>query len=140
MYFNQQRFVHKKSKQKFHTIYKHISERCVYKVILHTFSLFAAIHLFISSHDEIEDFCSMDKKTGRRYVLRTKIIHHYNFIAKRTANKKRTKSCTFYDLYSISAPLNPLPRISSTSLIPINASLSILFIMLFKIEISLLST
>ena len=54
--------------------------------------------------------------------------------------KKRTKSCTFYDLYSISAPLNPLPRISSTSLIPINASLSILFIMLFKIEISLLST
>ena len=95
MYFNQQRFVHKKSKQKFHTIYKHISERCVYKVILHTFSLFAAIHLFISSHDEIEDFCSMDKKTGRRYVLRTKIIHHHKFIAKRTANKKRTKSCTF---------------------------------------------
>ena len=30
--------------------------------------LFAAIHLFISSHNEIKDFCSMDKKTGRRYV------------------------------------------------------------------------
>ena len=29
----------------------------------------AAIHLFISSRDEIEDFCSMDKKTGRRYAL-----------------------------------------------------------------------
>ncbi len=27
----------------------------------------AAIHLFIPSHDEIKDFCSMDKKTGRRY-------------------------------------------------------------------------
>ena len=35
------------------------------------------------------------KKTGRRYVVRTKIIHHYKFISKRTANKKRTKSCTF---------------------------------------------
>ena len=68
------------------------------------------------------------------------IIQSQNFIANWRANKKRTKSCTFYELYSISAPLNPLPRISSTSLIPINASLSILFIMLFKIEISLLST
>ena len=38
--------------------------------ISHTFSLLAAIHLFISSRDEIKDFCSMDKKTGRRYVLR----------------------------------------------------------------------
>ena len=24
--------------------------------------LFAVIHLFLSSHDEIKDFCSMDKK------------------------------------------------------------------------------
>ena len=36
----------------------------------HLFSLLAAIHLFISSHDEIGDFCSMDKKTGRRYLQR----------------------------------------------------------------------
>ena len=37
------------------------------------FSLLAAIHLFISSHDEIKDFCSMDKKTGRRYVRRVRL-------------------------------------------------------------------
>ena len=36
----------------------------------------AAIHLFISSHDEIIDFCSMDKKTGRRYVQRVKLFNH----------------------------------------------------------------
>ena len=41
-----------------------------------------AIHLFISSHDEIKDFCSMDKKTGRRYGA---IATSYKFI-----NKKRT--------------------------------------------------
>ena len=39
--------------------------------ISHTYKSVAAIRLFISSHDEIEDFCSMDKKTGRRYGLRT---------------------------------------------------------------------
>ena len=39
------------------------------KYLPKTSPLFAAIHLFISSHDEIKDFCSMDKKTGRRYVL-----------------------------------------------------------------------
>ena len=32
-----------------------------------TEAFLAAIHLFISSHYEIKDFCSMDKKTGRRY-------------------------------------------------------------------------
>ena len=42
----------------------------VFKNLLHSFSLLAAIHLFISSHDEIKDFCSMDKKTGRRYGRR----------------------------------------------------------------------
>ena len=31
----------------------------------YTFSLLAAIHLFISSHNEIEDFCSMDKLMRR---------------------------------------------------------------------------
>ena len=36
--------------------------------LFYQFSLLAAIHLFISSHNEIKDFCSMDKKTGRRYV------------------------------------------------------------------------
>ena len=39
----------------------------------YTSSILAAIHLFISSHDEIKDFCSMDKKTGRRYVRRIRI-------------------------------------------------------------------
>ena len=42
---------------------------------LHPFSLLAAIHLFISSHDEIKDFYLTRKKTGRRYVRRKKIIH-----------------------------------------------------------------
>ena len=40
-----------------------------------TSPLFAAIHLFISSHDEIKDFCSMDKKTGRRYGCACYFIH-----------------------------------------------------------------
>ena len=70
------------------------------------------------------------------------IIQSQNFIANWRANKKTYNFFVrfYYPPYSISAPLNPLPRISSTSLIPINASLSILFIMLFRIEISLLST
>ena len=33
----------------------------VFKNLLHSFSTLAAIHLFISSHDEIKDFCSMEK-------------------------------------------------------------------------------
>ena len=41
--------------------------------LFYPFSILAAIHLFISSHDEIEDFCSMDKKTGRRYGKRIRI-------------------------------------------------------------------
>ncbi len=40
-----------------------------------TSPLFAVIHLFISSHDEIKDFCSMDKKTGRRYGCACTFIH-----------------------------------------------------------------
>ena len=39
--------------------------------------LFAAIHLFISSHNEIEDFCSMDKKIGQRYGRRSKFVSWY---------------------------------------------------------------
>ena len=46
----------------------------LYNIIPKTSSLLAAIHLFISSHDEIEGFCSMDKKTGRRYVRRVRIV------------------------------------------------------------------
>ena len=50
----------------------------VFQKHLRSFSILVAIHLFILSHDEIKDFCSMDKKTGRRYVLciriSTKII------------------------------------------------------------------
>ena len=45
-----------------------------YKNLLPTFSIVAAIHLFISSHDEIKDLCSMDKKTGRRYLRRVRIV------------------------------------------------------------------
>ncbi len=48
---------------------------------------FAAIHLFISSHNEIKDFCSMDKKTGRRYVrclpVSTINIQFYRKIARK---------------------------------------------------------
>ena len=40
----------------------------------------AAIHLFISSHDEIKDFCSMDKKTGRRYDNACHIIQLINTV------------------------------------------------------------
>ena len=47
--------------------------------ISHTYKSVAAIRLFISSHDEIEDFCSMDKKTGRRYVPGIR-IHTYIII------------------------------------------------------------
>ena len=49
----------------------------------HISSILAAIHLFISSHDEIKDFCSMDKKTGRRYLRRVRIytsIHLQTFV------------------------------------------------------------
>ena len=48
----------------------HQSSFCVFKNLFNSFPLLAAIHLFISSHNEIKDFCSMDKKTGRRYVRR----------------------------------------------------------------------
>ena len=43
-----------------------------------TSPLFAAIHLFISSHDEIKDFCSMDKKTGRRYGQLLKFVLQFH--------------------------------------------------------------
>ena len=48
----------------------HQSSFCVFKNLSNSFPLLAAIHLFISSHNEIKDFCSMDKKTGRRYGWR----------------------------------------------------------------------
>ena len=34
----------------------------------HSSHIFAAIHLFISSHDEIKDFCSMDKLMRRDII------------------------------------------------------------------------
>ena len=40
----------------------HQSSFCVFKNLFNSFPLLAAIHLFISSHNEIKDFCSMDKK------------------------------------------------------------------------------
>ena len=50
------------------TIYTPTNNVVPIKYLHHSSHPFAAIHLFISSHDEIKDFCSMDKKTGRRYV------------------------------------------------------------------------
>ena len=55
------------------TIYIPTNNVVPIKYLHHSSHLFAAIHLFISSHDEIKDFCSMDKKTGRRYVRRVNI-------------------------------------------------------------------
>ena len=54
---------------------------CLYNISPKTSSLLAAIHLFISSHDEIKDFCSMDKKnwsplrTACTYLY---INHHFH--------------------------------------------------------------
>ncbi len=55
------------------TIYNPTNNVVPIKYLHHSSHLLAAIHLFISSHDEIKDFCSMDKKTGRRYVRRVRI-------------------------------------------------------------------
>ena len=52
------------------TIYNPTNNDVPIKYLHHSSHIFAAIQLFISSHDEIKDFCSMDKKTGRRYVRR----------------------------------------------------------------------
>ena len=46
---------------------------CQYNISPKPSPSFAAIRLFISSHDEIADFCSMYKKTGRRYGKRVYI-------------------------------------------------------------------
>ena len=48
----------------------------------------AAIHLFISSHDEIKDFCSIDKKTGRRYLRRVQFYTIYNHTKNKITDKK----------------------------------------------------
>ena len=53
-----------------HKIYNPTNNAVSIKYLHHSSHLLAAIHLFISSHNEIKDFCSMDKKTGRRYVWR----------------------------------------------------------------------
>ena len=55
------------------TIYNPTNNVVPIQYLHHSSHLLAAIHLFISSHDEIKDFCSMDKKTGRRYVRRVHI-------------------------------------------------------------------
>ena len=55
------------------TIYIPTNNVVPIKYLHHSSRLLAAIHLFISSHDEIKDFCSMDKKTGRRYVRRVRV-------------------------------------------------------------------
>ncbi len=57
----------------------------------------AAIHLFISSHDEIKDFCSMDKKTGRRYVLRVQFYTIYNHTKNKITDKKIFHAEMFYN-------------------------------------------
>ena len=63
----------------------------------HQFSFFAAIRLFISSHNEIIDFCSMDKKTGRRYVLRTKKLYSLKTLSRKSLKirKRRLKKGVF---------------------------------------------
>ena len=77
------------------------------------FSLLAAIHLFISSHDEIKDFCSMDKKTGRRYVRRvclaTIIIVHVRIVP---------PSLTFVVIttYSQRVFIKYIPKIQNTNI------------------------
>ena len=55
------------------TIYNPTNNDVPIKYLHHSSHIFAAIQLFISSHDEIKDFCSMDKKTGRRYLRRVRI-------------------------------------------------------------------
>ncbi|PVY94390.1 hypothetical protein C7381_10596 [Ezakiella coagulans] len=45
-----------------------------------TEAFLAAIHLFLSSLGEIKDFCSMDKKTGRRYDNACHIIQLLNTV------------------------------------------------------------
>ena len=72
MYYYQQRWVYKISNQPFYHIPNSPIIVCLPKYPPQ-FSLLAAIHLFISSRDEIKDFCSMDKKTGRRYLRRIRI-------------------------------------------------------------------
>ena len=74
---------------------------CVHKIS--NSKTFAAIHLFISSHKEIKDFCSMDKKTGRRYGRRLfnyKIVLHiivYVFILQAAeCNHAATNSVILY--------------------------------------------
>ncbi len=43
--------------------------------LFYPFSLLAAIHLFISSHNEIEDFCSMDKLMRRDVTTPLQILY-----------------------------------------------------------------
>ena len=77
---------------------------------LPTFSLLAAIHFFISFHDEITDFCSMDKKTGRRYVLRfpfSTITTICEDILMRNAYMKYFRSETFCGRTHCAVPLRP---------------------------------
>ena len=73
MYYYQQRCAYIISKQKPKQFLNPPIIMCSQNMP-HTFSLLAAIHLFISSHNEIEEFCSMDKKTGRRYLRRVRIF------------------------------------------------------------------
>ena len=62
-------------------------------------SILAAIHLFISSHNEIEDFCSMGKKTGRRYGRRkTFILRHRSY----------TCILLYFRRWDVTAPLHIL--------------------------------
>ena len=88
----------------------HQTSFCVFNNFLHSLSLLAAIHLFISSHDEIKDFCSMDKKTGRRYVLRfpfSTITTICEDILMRNAYMKYFRSETFCGRTHCAVPLRP---------------------------------
>ena len=95
---NQQRCVFQIRNPKFIIIYKFI-HHYVFSKHLRSFSILAAIHLFISSHNEIEDFCSMDKKTGRRYGRRKKFILRH-----------RSYTCIllYFRRWDVTAPLHIL--------------------------------
>ena len=87
----------------------HLTYHCAFIKISPQFSLLAAIHLFISYHDEIEDFCSMDKKTGRRYVrlvrlatianVHVRIVPPYmNFVVMTTYNQRCVSKIYFQNI------------------------------------------
>ena len=87
------KYLYKKSRAK-------AKPKNVFQNLFHISSLLAAIHLFFSSHDEIANFCSMDKKlvavTCCIYVLIQLCKQHCAFkIYLFNPNKKSILQCVF---------------------------------------------